>query len=171
MFALLGPSTSWTWVLTLVGSVHIVDMSFDAWSIHFVGSVHFVDLCKFENLVVRPLRGLWSWPLVGSVHFVDLYKFVTLVGSVHFVDWGLDPWWGPSTLWTQVCDPGWVRPFCGLGSLPLVGFVHFVDLYKFVTLVGSVHFMDWSRPLVGSVHFMDLYKFDPSWVRPLCGLV
>ena len=32
-----------------------------------------------------------------SVHFVDLYKFVTLVGSVHFMDWGLDPWWGSST--------------------------------------------------------------------------
>ena len=28
---------------------------------------------------------------------MDLYKFVTLVGSVHFMDWGLDPWWGPST--------------------------------------------------------------------------
>ena len=28
---------------------------------------------------------------------MDLYKFVTLVGSVHFVDCGLDPWWGSST--------------------------------------------------------------------------
>ena len=35
--------------------------------------------------------------LVGSVHFVDLLKFSTLVGSVHVVDWGLDPWWGPFT--------------------------------------------------------------------------
>ena len=28
---------------------------------------------------------------------MDLYEFVTLVGFVHFVDCGLDPWWGPST--------------------------------------------------------------------------
>ena len=34
---------------------------------------------------------------MGSVHFVDLFKFVTLVGSVYFVEWGFDPWWGPST--------------------------------------------------------------------------
>ena len=45
---------------------------------------------------------------------MDLYKFVTLVGSVHFVDCGLDPWWGPSTLWICI-------------SLTLVRSVHFVD--------------------------------------------
>ena len=53
---------------------------------------------------------------MGSVHFVDLRFFLfTLVGSVHFVDNGLDPPWGPSTLWIY---------------------------FKFVTLVGSIHFVD-----------------------------
>ena len=35
--------------------------------------------------------------------------------------------------------------------------VHFVDLFKFVTLVGSVHFVDLFKfvTLVGSVHFVD----------------
>ena len=28
---------------------------------------------------------------------MDLFKFVTLVGSVYFMEWGFDPWWGPST--------------------------------------------------------------------------
>ena len=27
---------------------------------------------------------------------MDLYKFMIMVGFVHFVDWGLDPWWGSS---------------------------------------------------------------------------
>ena len=35
--------------------------------------------------------------LVGSVHFVDWYKLSTLVVSVHVADCGLDLWWGPST--------------------------------------------------------------------------
>ena len=124
MFTLLGPSTSWTWVLTVVGSIHVVDMY------------------KFDPGLVRPLCGLGSWPLVvsvhfvdlykfmtlvGSVHFLDLYKFVTLVGSVHFVDWGHDPWWGPSTLWTYK-------------FVTLAGSVHFVDW--FWPLVGFVHFVD-----------------------------
>ena len=52
--------------------------------------------------------------LGGSVYFVDLYKFETLVGSVHFVDWGLDHWWGPSTLWIGVLTLSGVRPLCGL---------------------------------------------------------
>ena len=53
-----------------------------------------------------------------------------------------------------------------------MGSVHFVDLYKFETLVGSVHFADLYKfvTLVGSVHFVDLCKFDPGWVRPFCGL-
>ena len=47
---------------------------------------------------------------------MDLRFFLfTLVGSVHFVDSGLDPPWGLSTLW--IC-------------------------FKFVTLVGSIHFVD-----------------------------
>ena len=45
-----------------------------------------------------------------------------------------------------------------------MGFVHFVDLYKFVTLVGSVHFVDLYKfvTLVGSVHFVD-WGLDPWW--------
>ena len=39
---------------------------------------------------------------MGSVHLVDLCKFLTLVGSVHFVDKNLDPSWGPPSLWTYV---------------------------------------------------------------------
>ena len=60
--------------------------------------------------------------VVGSVRVVDMYKLLT--------------WFGPSTLWTSKL-------------VTLVGFVHFVDLYKFVTLVGSVHYVDWG--------------FDPWW--------
>ena len=48
---------------------------------------------------------------------MDLFKFSTLVGSVHVVDWGLDPWWGPSMLWTRVLTLGGVRPFCGIFSV------------------------------------------------------
>ena len=77
---------------------------------------------------------------MGFVHFVDLCKFLTLVGSVHFVDWSLDPSLGPSTLWTCVS----------------------------LTLVESVHFVDWScDPTLGP---STLCKFDPCGVRPLCGL-
>ena len=64
--------------------------------------------------------------------------------------------------------------------------VHFVDLYNFMNWlgpsimcigvfnVGRVRPLFWSYislTLVGSIHFLDLYKFDPSWVRPLCGLI
>ena len=45
-------------------------------------------------------------PLCGLI-------ILTLVGSVHFVNGGVDPWWDPSTLWTCI-------------SLTLVGSVHFV---------------------------------------------
>ena len=63
---------------------------------------------------------------------MDLFKFSTLVGSVHIMDWGFDPWWGPSTLWTyfsflplsgpstlytRVLTLGGVRPFCGIFSV------------------------------------------------------
>ena len=74
---------------------------------------------------VRPLCGL-------------KFKFLTLVGSVHVVDWSLDPLWGsstlwtylsflplsgPSMLWTGVLTLGGVRPLCGLylSFLPLSG--------------------------------------------------
>ena len=96
-------------VLTFGGSVHFVD-----WSWPLVGSVHFADFVKVcDPGRVRPLCGLWSWPLVESVHLVDLYNFVTLVGPVHFVDWGLDPWWSPSTLW--ICISLW--PWSGPSTL------------------------------------------------------
>ena len=108
VFHSLGPSTLWTGVLTLGGVRPLCGL---------------VQVC--DPGWVRPLCGLGSWPLVESVHFVDLYNFVTLVGPVHFVDWGLDPWWssstlwiciglwpwlGPSTLWTEVLTLGGVRP-------------------------------------------------------------
>ena len=64
-----------------------------------MGSVH-LDPSLVRLLCVRPLSGLC--------------KFETLVGFVHFVDWGLDPWWGPSTLWIGVLTLGGVRPLCGL---------------------------------------------------------
>ena len=67
--------------MTVVGSVHVVDMSFDAWSIHF-----------------------------GDFFFF----FFTLIGSIHFVNYGLDPWWGPSTSWAVVLTLGGIRPLCGL---------------------------------------------------------
>ena len=72
---------------------------------------------------------------------MDLFKF-TLVGSVHFVDYGLVPSWGPSTLWiylsflplsgpstlwTMVLTLRGVRPLCGLKFFTLIGFVHVVD--------------------------------------------
>ena len=50
--------------------------------------------------------------MVGSVPLCGLIS-LTLVGSVHFVNGGVDPWWDPSTLWTCI-------------SLTLVGSVHFV---------------------------------------------
>ena len=57
MFTLLGPSTSWTLVLTVVGSVHVVDISFDAWSIHF-GDFFFFFFFYLNR--VRSLCELWS---------------------------------------------------------------------------------------------------------------
>ena len=124
MCTLLGPSTSWTWVLTVVGSVHVVDMSFDAWSIHLRDFFFF-----FFNLYrVRSLCELWSWPLVGSVHFVGC---------------GLNPWWCSSTLWTCISLWPWLGPSISwIGVMTLGGVRPFWDLYKFVTLVGSVHFVD-----------------------------
>ena len=67
--------------MTVVGSVHVVDMSFDAWSIHF-----------------------------GDFFFF----FFTLTGSVHFVNYGLDPWWGLSTSRVVVLTLSGVRLLCGL---------------------------------------------------------
>ena len=53
---------------------------------------------------------------------MDLYKFETLVGSIHFVDWGLDPWWSPSTLWTCInLRPWWGPPTLWIGVLTLGG--------------------------------------------------
>ena len=101
-----------------------------------------------------------------SVYFVDLCKFLALVGSVLFVDFGLDPLWGPSTLWTRVLILRGVRPRYGR-----VGSVHFVDLgldpvwgpsrlwTRVLTLRGV-------RPRYGL-----MYVFYPCGVRPRCGLV
>ena len=81
---------------------------------------------------------------------------LTMVGSVHFVNRGVDPWWDPSTLWTYKFDPGWARPLCGLISLTLVGSVHFVN-----------RGVDpWWDPFT-----LWTYKFDLGWVRPLSGIV
>ena len=66
--------------------------------------------------------------MVGSVPLYGLIS-LTLVGSVHFVNGGVDPWWDPSTLWTCI-------------SLTLVGSVHFLD--------GGVD------PWWGPFHFVDL---------------
>ena len=132
----------------------------------FVGSVH---LNRFDPSWVRPRRGLEFWPLLGpsmswtwvlilGLSTLGIFKFFfTLTGSVHFVNYGLDPWWVRplcglvlTLRWVfplcglfEVFHTRWVRPLCGLGSWPLVGSVHFADLYKFVTLVRSVHFVDW----------------------------
>ena len=145
----------------------ILDPSWDPSTLWTYLFIFFYCPCR-----VRPQCGLWFWSLVGSIHLVDLFQFVILVGSVHVVDCGLDHPWGPSTLWTYlsflpmsspstlwtvvltlggvrplcgfvyVFYPCRVRPRCGLGSWPLVGSVHFMDLYMFSTLVGSVHVVD-----------------------------
>ena len=69
-----------------------------------------------------------------------LCELFTVVGSVHVVDYGLDPPWGPSTLWTLiflhlsgpstlwtgVLTLGGFHPLCGLfsaGVRPLCGLV------------------------------------------------
>ena len=70
-----------------------------------------MDLYKFDPGWVRPLCGLesvcdpsWVHPLCGLVLTLGGVRTLcglissTLVGSVHFVDCGVDPWWGPSTL-------------------------------------------------------------------------
>ena len=79
-------------------------------------------------------------------------------------------------------DPSWVRPRRGLEFWPLLGpsmswtwvlilGLSTLGIFKFFTLTGSVHFVDWSWPLLGSVHFADFVKVcDPSYGRPLCGL-
>ena len=78
---------------------------------------------------------------------MDLCKFLTLTGSVHFVDMNLDPSRGSSTVWINVkVYPYRVRPFCGLIMfLTLVRSVYFVDLCERFTLIGSVHFVDLCR--------------------------
>ena len=119
---------------------------------------------------------------------MDLVKFLTLAGSVHFVDMNLDPSRGSSIVWINVkVYPYRVHPFCGLIMFSiLVRSVHFVDLRKRFTLIGFVYFVDLCRKftLIGSVHFVDM-NVDPSrgpstlwiriliphWVRRLCGIM
>ena len=45
---------------------------------------------------------------------IFFFFFLTFTGSVHFMNYGLDPWWGPSTSWAVVLTLGGVRPLCGL---------------------------------------------------------
>ena len=61
-----------------------------------------MNLVKYLTLVgsVHFVDLVKQLTLVGSVHFVDLVKQLTLVGSVHFVDINIDPSWGLSILWT-----------------------------------------------------------------------
>ena len=88
-------------------------------------------------------------PLCGLI-------ILTLVGSVHFVNGGVDPWWDPSTLWTCISltlvgsvhfvdwrklNTGCVRPLCGL--VLTLGGIHPLCGLTSLTLVGSVHFVDW----------------------------
>ena len=91
---------------------------------------------------------------MGSVHFVDLFKFLTLVGSVHVVDWSLDPPWGPSALWNYIS----YLPLSGPSTLwTVVLTLGGVRSLKFSTLVRSVHVVDWGLTLNG--------------VCSLCGIV
>ena len=116
-----------------------------------------------------------------------LYISLTLVGSVHFVEWGLDPSWGsstlwtylsflpsscPSTLWTMVLTLRGVRPPCGLkfNFLTLVGFIHVVDLsldpsWGPSTLWTYISFLPLSGPSTLCTGVLTL-----GGVRPLCRL-
>ena len=102
---------------------------------------------------------------MGSVHFVDLFKFFTLVESVHVVDWGLDPPWGPSTLWTYLSflpllGPStlWTGVLTLDGVCPLCGHICFLPLLGPSTLWTGVLILDGIRPLCGLI-----YVFDPCW--------
>ena len=70
-------------------------------------------------------------------------EFFSLVGSVHVVDWGLNPPWGPFTLWIYLS----FLPSSGLSTLwtgvLTLGGVHRLCGFEFSTLVGSVHVVDW----------------------------
>ena len=86
-------------------------------------------------------------------HFVDLSNSLLSEGS--------------STLWTgRVLNPSWVRPLCGLVKfLTLVGSVHIVNFVKILTLVGSVYFRG-----LGSSTLWTYLVIYPCKVHPLCGL-
>ena len=178
------PSTLWTYLRFFYYFIYPcrVRPRCGLWFWSLVGSVHFVDLFKFVTLVESihvvdcgldhpwgpstlwtylsflPSSGLsmlWTGVLtLGGVHRLCGFEFSTLVRSVHVVNWGLDPWWGPSTLWICICFlplsgpstlwtgvltlscvrplyglvwvfyPCRVRPRCGLGSWPLLGSIH-----------------------------------------------
>ena len=100
---------------------------------------------------------------------MDLFKF-TIVGSVHVVDYGLVPSWGPSTLWiylsflplsgpstlwTMILTLRGVRPLCGLKFFTLVRSVHVVDYGLDPSWCPSTSWTCLSLTLVGSVHVMD----------------
>ena len=126
MFTLLGPSTLWTWVSTVVGSVHVVDM----------------------------------------------YKFVTLVWSVHYVDWGHDPWWRPSTLWTCISLWPCLGPSISWTCISLwpwlgssISWTGVMTLGRVRLLYGLINLWPWLGP---SIMWTVVLTF--GGVRPLCGL-
>ena len=118
-FTLSGPSTLWTMVLTLRGVRPLC------------GHLSFLPLSGPSTLWTGVLTISGVRPLCG---------LFTVVESVHVVDYGLDPPWGPSTLWILIFLPlsgpstlwtgvltfGGVHPLCGLFSVgvrPLCGLV------------------------------------------------
>ena len=84
---------------------------------------YFVDDCSVGSVLFDVAL---MFTLFDPSTLWTFIKFASLVGSVHSVECGRDPWW-PSTLWTCIILwTGWVRQLCVLGSWTLVGSVHFV---------------------------------------------
>ena len=91
-----GPSTLWIYLsFNLVGLVHVVDYGLDSsWG----PSTSWTCL---SFLLLSGPSTLWIGVLtLGGVR--PLCELFILVGSVHSLDWGLDPPWGPSTFWTYL---------------------------------------------------------------------
>ena len=99
-------------------------------------------------------------------------EFRPFVDFIHFVGWGLDPSWDPSTL--NKFDPCWVRPRCGMGLDPSWGpstlwtYLSFLPLSGPSTLRTGVLTLGGVRPLCGlftlvrSVHVVD-WGLEPPW--------
>ena len=141
------------WILPVVCRVVLYSLYWHLTYLFKCIFYYFVDHCSVGSVLFDVAL---MFALFDPSTLWTLIKFATLVGSVHSVECGRDPWW-PSTLWTCIILwTGWVRPLCGLGSWTLVESVHFVDWRKLNT--GCV------RPLCGLV-------FTIGRVRPFCGLV